>query len=119
MNRLTSLLTLTLLLTALGCAGLSAERRALNTIGTIGTTANAAIGAYHVYLQSNAVPPAQFDAAAKAIRAYSQANQTARTAITSYKSGTTDRAALDRAIDALAAASTDLVTLISTITSTR
>ena len=113
MKKLLSFLTLTFILFA-GCA--SPERTALNTIGTVGATADAAIGAYGTYIVTHPVPEAQVRAVREATKAYLAAVSASRLAVIAYKQGSIDKPALDRAVDALAAASAEVVRLIAIAT---
>ena len=115
MKRLLLLLPLLTLLFASGCSS-TAEHNALVAIGTVGTTADAAIGAYSEYLLNHQVPVSQVLEVRKAVQAYVAAVDTAKTAVTAYKSGTSDKATLDQAIDTLSASSANIVRLIQTIT---
>ena len=57
MKKLLSFLSIVFVTCALGCA--SAERNAHIAIGTVGTTADAAIGAYGEYISTHPVPREQ------------------------------------------------------------
>ncbi len=110
-------ITLILLTAALiGCVTASAERRALQSIGTVALTTDAAIGAYDTWLQTHpGTHRGDIVRARRAVQAYTNSLAVARTAVISYKSGTADKAALDKALDALAASSTNVVQLVGAI----
>lgn len=107
-------LTIALCFALFGCA--TAEKNAYVTIGSVGTTANAAIGAYSDYISTHRVPTSQILEVRKAVIAYVQANEAARAAVVAYKSGHDTQSNVDLAISALSAASANLVSLISTVT---
>lgn len=94
----------------------SPEHTAYVTIGSVGSSANAAIGAYSEYIKSHEVPADQIKTVRKAVEAYVAANETARKAVASLKSGAGSQADVDRAIDAAAASSADLISLVTILT---
>ena len=114
MKNLTSLLALALIAFACGCA--SSGRAALNTIGTVGATADAAIGAYDTWLQAHPETPIEHvREVRRAVLAYTASIQAARLAVVAYKQGGMDQATLDSALDALSAASAEVVRVITLI----
>ncbi len=108
------LLSLLFIVALLGCA--SPERAALNTIGTVGHTADAAIGAYSVYIETHDVPREEILQVRRTVKAYILSLEVARKAVTEYKAGKGTKEAMNIAIDAFSVSSSEIIKLIQLLT---
>lgn len=118
MKHLSTYLALILVMFACACST-SSERTAYATINTVGATINAAIGSYNDYTKLHGINPITDAEVKRAVLAYLQALETAKAAVISVKNGTANQTTADIALDAVTAASGNLVALITTITATR
>lgn len=102
------------LLSSPGCATTSRETVAYRTIGSIGSTADAAIGAYSDYIQKHSVPRSQIDHVRALVKTYLDAVEAVKTAQKVYQA-TKDSSSLDGAMNAVSAASAEVVQFINDI----
>lgn len=103
MKKLIALVTLVLL-----CACSHLERNSYISIGSIGATANAAIGAYNSYVQVHGATPEQLASARHVVTLYVDAMETARHVTVAFKNGQAKEPAVGAALTALTAASAEL-----------
>lgn len=96
-----------------GCK--SPERTAFVAVGSVGTTANAAIGAYSEWIKTHPQTADEKAAVHQAVQAYVNAMEASRAAVTAYKSGTGTKDTVDLTLDAISAASANVVALITSI----
>jgi hypothetical protein len=96
------------------CACANLERNAYVTIGSIGTSANAAIGAYMQYLVDHPATPDEISHARLVVKVYEDAMETARFTVAAYKSGSATKTTLNASLDALSAAASQMAALFST-----
>lgn len=112
MKTITHLPLLFLLLVAMAC---QSQRATYLAIGSITTTANAAIGAYDDYDIAFPQPRETTLKARKAINAYNKAVDVAEAAVKSYNEGKATKESAQLAVDALSASAGDLIAFIRTI----
>lgn len=108
------LLILSLAAFLFGCA--NPEQTTFVGIDAAGTVVNAAIGTYNQYRKTHTVPTEQILTVRKMDIIYLDAVESARKAVSAYKTGKGTKADADLAIDALSAAAADLSAMIDTLT---
>lgn len=101
------------LLNGTGCQT-SPQNTAYATVGSVGSLADAAIGAYADYIKTHLVPPEQIQHVRAAVQSYVNAMEAMRFAVAAYQTQA-DQPKLDAALAAASAASAQIVTLINSI----
>ena len=96
------------------CACTNLERKAYVTIGSIGVSANAAIGAYMQYLVDHPATKDELDHARLVVKVYEAAMETARATVEAYKLGQVNKQTLNSSVDALSVAAIEMSKLFST-----
>lgn len=96
-----------------GCK--SAEHSAYVAAGSVFATADAAIGAYNDYRKTHDVPKSQVIEVRRAVKAYVEAVSAAREATNAWKTGQGSKDAVDILLDAVTAASANVIQLVQII----
>lgn len=93
--------------------GCTTEKTAYRVVGSLAISVNVARKGWNDYARAGHATAAQVQKVADAYDKYALAMSAAESAVVSYKSGAIDRTALQKALDAVSAASADILVLIN------
>lgn len=111
---LVSIIALTGIIASIGLTGCaSLETDAYKVIGSIAVSTDGARKGWNDYVRAGHASVQQVKDVADAYDKYTSAMAVAESAVTSYKTGATDKTALQKALDAVIAASGDMIALVN------